>query len=487
MSFTDRQLGRAGLKAVTRAVKAAEGWTLTTTQVVGGTIPVAVAPDNATRIPFGVRSGYGTIVAQFRQAGLDVDPRRQRRDMRGRPVSGHAPFASVADILDDVEQKPLIDVPESVTRTWTFSDHALSRCADRNIGVFEVWAALHAPDHVIDDPTGRIVKHHLRGDVEVVVGGTGSILTVIDILEHRRTTPRVALAPGVRRDDSAHIAEEATMPKPEFDVKAYVSKAAAIRALILQRDIGEKFTPRDISALLPTGWHNSVSITMFELTRKYALVRHEEDGTYEILDKKPIEAIQDRPPTRTRRGATTAHDAVTKYLRMLHIGQEFTYADAHQAVGSRWTMESVRSQIRRAVTLGVIHLARIENGGHVYAKGKAPKGAPVPAAPVVVAPIVEDTEDDVDVSLGFAFERLPASDVYDLIDQVNTHRSDLEAAPGQWARIATYHGPRILDKVSQRAGKLESLMDDPHLRFMVRRIGELDAGLFVSWVAKVGA
>jgi hypothetical protein len=494
MSFRERQLGRAGLKSITRAVRSARGWTLTTMPIGGAAMTVAVSPDELTRIPFDTRSGYGTVVAQFRQAGLDVDPRRQRRDVRGRAVPGHMPFAALADILDDIEQMPLIDVPASVQRSWTFTDHAVERCADRNIGVFEVWAAIHAPQYTIDDPTRKNVRHFIRGDVEVVCRmDNRSILTVIDLLQHRRTTPRVALAPEVQRADSAHIAEEATMPKPKFDPTAYVSKAAGIRAVILNRRDGETFTQADIRADLPPSWHSNVPVNTHTLVRIGALAHHEGDGTYEIVDRQAIESIEGRadrnPGARKSRG--TVRQELARYVRALAVGQEFTVADVRKALG-HWTDSAIRTEIRKVMYGGSVHLLRTENGFHVYAKGRAPKRSAEPVTPVAaalaltgaVAPVTDDDTDDVDVSMGFAFEQLPASDVYDLVDQIRAHRRELEANPGQWARIATYHGPKILDRVSQRAGKLESVVSDPQLRFMVRRIGELDAALFVSWVAQ---
>jgi hypothetical protein len=89
-------------------------------------------------------------------------------------------------------QKPLpARIPEAI-RQYTFTEHARSRCLERNISPDEVFAAIAEPEVRRSGRAGRVVFE--RGDVSVRVDtGVSSILTVVDLDEDVRTQPRVAL------------------------------------------------------------------------------------------------------------------------------------------------------------------------------------------------------------------------------------------------------------------------------------------------------
>lgn len=69
------------------------------------------------------------------------------------------------------EQKPLprdIELVDGSVYSWGHRGHALDRIVERNIGVYEVFAALVEPELVLVDPKDPDIRKYYRGDIEVV-------------------------------------------------------------------------------------------------------------------------------------------------------------------------------------------------------------------------------------------------------------------------------------------------------------------------------
>lgn len=92
-------------------------------------------------------------------------------------------------------QRPLVAELGEVTSQYRMSDHAIQRCQDRGIGVFEAYSALAEPDRSYPDADRPDATSHVRGDIRVVVANDGTIVTVIDRCEDERATPRSPLDP----------------------------------------------------------------------------------------------------------------------------------------------------------------------------------------------------------------------------------------------------------------------------------------------------
>jgi hypothetical protein len=99
-----------------------------------------------------------------------------------------------ASTREKLEQKPLVVDLGEVTNTYVMSDHAIQRCQDRGIGVFEAYSALAAPDRIDPHVERDDAMIYVRGDIRVVVANQ-TVVTVIDRLEDERATPRSPLDP----------------------------------------------------------------------------------------------------------------------------------------------------------------------------------------------------------------------------------------------------------------------------------------------------
>ena len=96
------------------------------------------------------------------------------------------------------EQMPLVDDLESV-QSYVMTQHAIERCEERGIGVLEVYSTLAEPTNT-GTQLARGGQTFIRGDVKVVANPvTREIVTVMDLNEEERTSPREPLHPNVAR------------------------------------------------------------------------------------------------------------------------------------------------------------------------------------------------------------------------------------------------------------------------------------------------
>ena len=511
----DAPLGDQLRQVLARAHEAK--WTITRTN--GNSNYVATSP-KGNSVTFGKGSGRGNVYAQFRRAGLEVDPKRifQPR-FRGRTegIDENGPFASLSFLLDEVRQLPLIDIPESVQRRWEFTNHALERINERSIGIFEVWAALHEPAFRIPELDRVDVVHYLRGDVEVIVSDTfARILTVVDMLETTRTEPRVALAPQVTIPAPR---EEITVPSSKPEEPAFIqpgdqpeteptdtesappetesaprgSRVAALRKWLNANPINTEFTVAE--AVAATGLSTQTVMTNFSTWTGKGALDHVDVGRYRLLSKSKLEPT--KPSERKRPGAEASKAAnpparIVDRMRALiaadPVGTEYTNRKLAQALGC--SPPAVSGSVDSLVNDGTLTKS-VQTGAWLYTK----VGSAVPQqrrglfpAPVqhrtkakkVTTP-ASTSDEDYDVTVGFSVESLPRSDLWDLIDVVGYHLHELEANPGTWARVATYSGATAHEVASKRAGKLEAELRNPRLHFQVRRISQAEVGLFICW------
>lgn len=513
MAINDKPLGGQGVKDLLRLLHKVN-WRVST----AGTAGYAAKPPNSDdRVLFNRNDRRSTVYMCFRRLGLETDPRELKVPRFNGKPNDDSPFASLAPMLDEVTQRPLIEIAESTKNKHDFSDHALTRMMERNIGVFEVWAALQAPEYSIPERSERDVVHHLRGDIEVVVSRRDhTVVTVIDMLEKLRTEPRIALAPEVpipRTGESTDMTADpapASEPTPEanFDISAYRTKAAALRAWVATHANGEEFTSEQaVQALRPPGdashaWLSAVDSNTSRLTMAGYLARLEQ-GRYRVLDAASIAAVPGCSgrrkgtrtvprklwPDRNYADKTTARTALRRYIDGLAVDAPFTFNDVFDAVQG-FSVATMRKQIAAAVDEGSIYVVEIDRGVFIYAKSapvtttKVPPKVEAKVEPKVEAKAeaeIVDIDEDYDVTVGFSFESLRRSDLFDLMDVVAQHRKELQAHPGSWARIATYHGDNAVEVATKRAGRLDYELNDSSLQFQARRVGVSDAAMFVSW------
>jgi hypothetical protein len=93
------------------------------------------------------------------------------------------------------------------------SPHALERCQERGIGVYELYSAIAEPD--AKTPAQGRRTQFVRGDIAAVVDeSTRTIVTIIDRLEDIRSAPRVPISPlnqrtVMARKNGAAVLDEA--------------------------------------------------------------------------------------------------------------------------------------------------------------------------------------------------------------------------------------------------------------------------------------
>jgi hypothetical protein len=90
------------------------------------------------------------------------------------------------------------DRVQEIFKTNILTDHAIERCQQRGIGVWEIASAIAEPDRSQRQThgDGRETIAYMRGDVKVVVNADDhAIITVADRNADTRTEPRVPLTP----------------------------------------------------------------------------------------------------------------------------------------------------------------------------------------------------------------------------------------------------------------------------------------------------
>lgn len=506
-------LGTKGAKRIIRTLARTSGWEVRAAPGRNGWL--CMGP-NGKSVAFGRNSAQANVFAEFRRAGLEVDPRRTTHTniKAGQRDVNHA-FASLAFLLDEmVAQKPLIDVPESVMRSYTWTDHAFDRIEERNIGVFEVVAALHQPDHVIPDDNPDYV-HYMRGDVEVIVetnpDGQPRVVTVLDMLNNRRGgTPRVALAPElvpaaatsappIPDPDPAPacVPEEViVMPTPRPEPE---SKYQRVRAAIDAYAVGATFTTAQI---IEAAGSDATNVVYTTLSKDVSLgvVERLATGTYRVAARPEVKELSpehraalDKAHAARRGEVETTEELVLRRIRLYGQTTDFTLNSMMAELGDAVSSTGVRRVLRRLVADGTL-VQKAVGTTHELHYRKAPKkrtpAAPKPEESTVVfrapvpSPRPAPTHDDEDyeVSTGFAFvAALPKSDLYDLIDSLVAHRSEMERHPGAWAQFATYAGGRAHEIAEKRAAAIENELKDGGFRFQVRRLSATEVGLYASY------
>lgn len=82
-----------------------------------------------------------------------------------------------------------------IAQRHTMTKHMMDRCAERGIGIFEVYAAIDAPE-IMRPGAEDGDRVYIRGDVQVVVADDDTIKTVIDRFERGRSKPREPQTPA---------------------------------------------------------------------------------------------------------------------------------------------------------------------------------------------------------------------------------------------------------------------------------------------------
>lgn len=126
------------------------------------------------------------------------------------------------------EQLPLLE-QELIDEATHFvmSDHAIERCEERQVGILEAYSAIARPQSSYTRADGATV--YRRGDLQVVTR-ENTILTVVDVDETYRISPRVPLNPLIAR--GAKVAKRSNgvsssnademwclVPHPEPDIR----------------------------------------------------------------------------------------------------------------------------------------------------------------------------------------------------------------------------------------------------------------------------
>jgi hypothetical protein len=214
------KIGPDELSQIVRLAEAHD-WTVKRNRASSYTL----CPPDSSQTPVTVRqsrTGYYLTAAQLRQRGLEIDPNRLRDLPPGKgqrcvnqpgaqpkPKPSPKPTARAVDDDDRTwidtttdgdhrirASKPL---PEGYqvsawAKSHAFNTHSLMRLAERNIHVWEAYAALDKPDYTKTREPDRV--SYIRGDVLVGINPiTRTIHTVIDISQRYRTVPRVMHVP----------------------------------------------------------------------------------------------------------------------------------------------------------------------------------------------------------------------------------------------------------------------------------------------------
>ena len=139
-------------------------------------------------------------------------------------------------------QLPLVEDTSKVER-YVLTDHAIERAEERGVGIMEVYSTLAEPTSIRQNGS-RGTTDYLRGDLRVTVDEKGrSILTVVDLDEDIRMTPRIPLNPLFTRKATTMPRTKANdsldeawclVPHSEPDMrKVFISPALAEKLLSL--------------------------------------------------------------------------------------------------------------------------------------------------------------------------------------------------------------------------------------------------------------
>lgn len=246
-------------------------------------------------------------------------PKRQTRaTRRGDHVAQTAPFSPpyghgrTYGNPPMPTRKPIIEgLDQNALRAWNWSTHALQRCDERGIGVYEVLSAVYAPDwSTVANGKTRAV----RGDIEVIYEPDERLITtVIDRIEDRRVAPRQALHPVVVSAPSTPPAASRPIPAPpsrrDTDMPKQTARQA-VRAYYAARP-DQTIRARDVVQALD-GEHTQAAIhlAIANLAHAGELEHrgHARSGLYRLIptrqdaaaaaSARPREA--DAPPARPR-------------------------------------------------------------------------------------------------------------------------------------------------------------------------------------------
>lgn len=115
---------------------------------------------------------------------------------RRTPINGNGARKPGQAAMIVRKAKPLVD-DLSLAVDYALTRHAVERMAERNIGAYEVLSALVDPDTT---RTNQGVLSCSRGDIRIVVNPENrTIISVIDLEEDERVTPRKVLSPTFKQ------------------------------------------------------------------------------------------------------------------------------------------------------------------------------------------------------------------------------------------------------------------------------------------------
>lgn len=420
-------LTRGNVKTILKALKH-NNWSVAP---VGSRHGYAAKPPSGVgTVRFSQQTPRKQVVEDFESFGLTL----QLNGGPPRLTHGPAP-ESLAPLMDlpAATQKPLIDIPTSVLRTWDFSDHAFNRMNARNIGYFEVMAALHQPDNVVQrTDEGPDVAHYFRGDIEVVADkGRHSVITVLDPVADYRTTPRVALAPEVPQPvieqpviDSAPPEETPVAKRKSIDFASAGNKSQAIRdyfktfsagAIVSRDDLREAF-PGEANTVENNNW---LALADLVIGRCYKVgsMRRATMGQYEIVDPEQIDTMvastRDGAPRRVapltglakslavRRGEIpSTYSMIRAALDKAEPGTIFTSLSVVEDLALDCTTTTASTTLRKLHNEGLLTL--LENaahGTHQYRKPEIATRKPRKAQPSKNAPFLAPAPSTVDAEL----------------------------------------------------------------------------------------
>jgi hypothetical protein len=129
---------------------------------------------------------------------------------------------------------------------YTLSEHLIERCEERGIGILEVYSTLADPTFCHEQ--NQHSRRYQRGDLRVVVDPTEKrVITVVDLEEGYRKTPRVALVPEIVRGVSMATGSKRTNASQNLD-EAWLFAAHTkpdMREIFITPELAEKLLARN--------------------------------------------------------------------------------------------------------------------------------------------------------------------------------------------------------------------------------------------------
>lgn len=234
------------------------------------------------------RNNARMIRRELRKRGLDPMGARPPRQAR-RPQQKFFDPPSQAKPDVEREQRPLPLSYSDQVKLYTFSDHAMARLMERNIGVFEVYAALDQPEYVTPGMRHDSARHFFRGDLEVIANPT--LRRIITIMVADENRPREPLVPDAAEygpptpimattvePAPPPVETPAPPPKEEQPVAARSKSSEPIPRwpaqavdLILERfPVGHEFRRADLVAAADARWpgHTYTGDALFSAARR---------------------------------------------------------------------------------------------------------------------------------------------------------------------------------------------------------------------------